>query len=414
MVPGEDQVLEAYGRHLGSRYADFLERTGLAVTVDEATGSVIRDTEGREYIDFVAGYGLFNFGHNPPQVVAALQEELSGSPLWNRPFLNERFAEVTDRLASLTPQGLDRILLTNTGAEAVESAIKLARLATGRKGIVAAVGGFHGFTLGALSVSGIPSQSRVFRPLLPGVKHVPFGDASAVDDALGEDTAAVILEPVQAEIGAIDPPEGYLSDVRDICDRYGALLIVDEIRTGMGRTGPLLAVEERDVVPDVVLMGKALGAGIAPIGALVGPSRLWTKVGLSFAMTASSFSGNRLSCTAALATLDLLEESSSLQRGKENATILAKALEEISRSMPEAVTKTSGRGLLLGLHLRTPDVASRVVQRCIASGLLTATAFCEPRCVLLEPPLTMAQDLTRRGAEMLLDACHDAVGQDLQ
>lgn len=401
----DGQVLEAYERHLGPRYAHFLEERGLAATVEEATGSTIRDSEGRAFIDFVAGYGLFNFGHNPPRIVEALRDELSASPLWNRPFLNERFAEVTEKLVSLTPDGLDRVLLTNTGAEAVESAVKLARLSTRKSRIVAAEGGFHGFTLGALSVSGIPSQTRPFRPLLPGVDHVPFGDASAMDEALDEDTAAVVLEPIQAEVGAIEPPDGYLAEVRELCDRYGALLVIDEIRTGMGRTGRLFAIEGEEVVPDILLLGKALAGGIVPVGALVASSEHWTKVGYSFAMTASSFSGNRLSCTATLATLDFLEEAAPLAQGAKNSAILEKAVTRIAGDVPGSVDGITGKGLLLGLHFETPDAARKTVSRCVGSGLLTATAFCNSRCILLEPPLVMEEETTSRGAEILAEAC---------
>jgi putrescine aminotransferase len=408
-MAGQERILSTYERHLGRRYAESLQAAGLDKTAAVANGAVIRDSSGREFIDFVAGFGVFNFGHNPPTVVHALREELDSSPLWNRPFLSERFAEVTERLVSIAPEGLDRVLLTSTGSEAVESAIKLARLSTGRSRLVAAEGGFHGYTLGALSVSGIPSQSRPFRPLLPDVEHVPFGDASAMAAALDKETAAVILEPVQAEIGAIDPPSGYLSEVRDLCDRHGVLLIVDEVRTGMGRTGPLFAVEDEGVVPDILLLGKALAAGIVPIGALIAPARLWTRVGLSFAMTASSFGGNRLACSAALATLGLLDNSQLLDRGRRNGAILAETLSELAWSMPELVLNVTGRGLLLGLHFETPGIAGEVVTHCIASGLLTATAFCNRRCLLLEPPLVMEEALTRRGAEVLVGACRKAV-----
>jgi putrescine aminotransferase len=401
-------ILNIYERHMGPRYAESLKAVGLDRTVAEANGALIRDAEGREYIDFVAGFGVFNFGHNPPAVIRALRQELDSSPLWNRPFLSERFAEVADRLVSIAPEGLDRVILTSTGSEAVESAIKLARLSTGRSRIIAAAGGFHGYTLGALSVSGIPSQSRLFRPLLPDVEHVPFGDASAMAAALEKETAAVILEAIQAEIGAIEPPKGYLSEVRNLCDRHGVLLIVDEVRTGMGRVGPLFAVEDEGVVPDILLVGKALAAGIVPIGALIAPARLWARVGLSFAMTASSFGGNRLACTAALATLDLLANSESLAQGRRNSAILTDALANLGRSMPEFIASVTGRGLLLGLHFETPGIASDVVRRCAASGVLTATAFCNRRCVLLEPPLVMDEELARRGVQLLAQACRAA------
>jgi len=222
-----ESVLQAYRTHISSNYADFLERMDLACTVEEARGTIIRDSRGRSFIDFIAGYGVFNFGHNPSDVVRALCAELEAAPLWNRPFLQAPAARLAERLAALTGGALDRVLLCSTGAETVDSAIKLARLSTRRTEIVAAQGGFHGFTLGALSLCGIPIHARPYEPLLPDVTHVAFGDAQALAAAVSARTAAVVLEPVQAEIGAETPPAGYLAEARAICDAAGALLIVD-------------------------------------------------------------------------------------------------------------------------------------------------------------------------------------------
>lgn len=401
-----DEILGAHGRHMGSSYARALERLGLATTAVEARGATITTGDGRTLIDFVAGFGVFNFGHNPPAVVDALQEALRCNPLWNRPLLSEPFAEAAAALVEVTPPGLDRVLFTSSGAEAVDSAIKLARLSTGRKAIVAAEGGFHGFTLGALSVSGIPSQSRYFEPLLPGVQHVPFGDLAAMAAAVTDETAAVLLEPVQAEIGGITPPDRYLAEVREICDRHGALLMVDEVRTGMGRTGPMFAVEDDGVVPDILLVGKSLAAGIVPIGAMLAPARLWARVGLSFAMSASSFGGNRLACIAASATLRFARETSALAQGTRTGHILDGALNDIPVD-GKALTKVTGRGMLRGVHFANARLAGEAVRRVIDRGVLVATAFCNPACMLLEPPLVAEPELIRVGAAAIADVCRD-------
>ena len=324
-----ESVLAAYRAHISANYADFLERVDLACTVAEARGTTIRDSRGRTFLDFVAGYGVFNFGHNPPEVVSALRQELDAAPLWNRPFLQAPLAALAERLTARTGGLLDRVLLCSSGAEAVDSAIKLARLSTRRSGIVSAHGAFHGFTLGALSLCGLPVHARPFEPLLPDVTHVPFGDPTALAAAVSRNTAAVVLEPVQAEIGAEAPPAGFLAEARAICDAAGALLVVDEVRTGMGRTGPLFAVEDDGVVPDLLVLGKSLGAGIVPIGALLAQHRTWGRFGLTFSMSASSFSGNRLACVAALATLDLIERSDVLERARESAAALRGGLERL-------------------------------------------------------------------------------------
>jgi putrescine aminotransferase len=400
-----ESVLQAYRAHISSNYADFLERMDLACTVEEARGTIIRDSRGRSFIDFIAGYGVFNFGHNPSDVVRALCAELEAAPLWNRPFLQAPTARLAERLAALTRGALDRVLLCSTGAEAVDSAIKLARLSTRRTEIVAARGAFHGFTLGALSLCGIPVHARPYEPLLPDVTHVAFGDAPALAAAVSARTAAVVLEPVQAEIGAETPPAGYLAEARSICDAAGALLVVDEVRTGMGRTGPLFAIEEDGVMPDILLVGKSLGSGIVPIGAMLAHRRIWGRVGLTFTMSASSFSGNRLACIAALATLDQVDRSDVLERARKSAAVLRAGLEQLHTAHATLLDRITGRGLLVGLHFRTPQMASDVARIAIQRGLLVATAFCNNRCILLEPPLTITEAEIGQALHVLSEAC---------
>jgi len=403
-----EELLDAYRAHLSPNYADFLERLDLACTVDDARGIMLRDARGRSFIDFVSGYGIFNFGHNPPEIVRALRDELDAAPLWNRPFLQAPLARLASRLSALTAGELEKVLICSTGAEAVDSAIKLARLATRRTGIVAAQGSFHGFTLGALSLCGLPVHSRPFAPLLPDVTHVPFGDTAALAAAVSRSTAAVILEPVQAEIGAEVPPAGYLAAARAICDDAGALLVADEVRTGMGRTGPMFAVQDAGVMPDVLLVGKSLAGGIVPIGAMLARGRLWTRFGLSFSMSASSFSGNRLACVAALATLDLVERDGVLAPARESAALLRQALVELHGRHPDLLSRVTGCGLLLGLHFATPAIAGEVIRASIRDGLLVAAAFCNNRCVLLEPPLIVDRDTIGRAMEILTNVL-DAV-----
>lgn len=402
-----EQLLTAYREYINPNYAAFLQRLGLDGTVEEAKGARIVDDRGRKFIDFVAGYGIFNLGHNPPSIIAALRSELDALPLWNRPFLNAPLAELAARLVELAPGDLQRVFVCSTGAEAIESAIKLARLAARRTEIVAAEGAFHGFTLGALSVSGIPGQSRPYRPLLPGIRHVPFGDADALADAVSNETAAVLLEPVQAEVGAVTPPQGYLTRARDICDQHGALLVIDEVRTGMGRTGPLFAVQHEGVTPDILVLGKSLGGGIVPIGAIVARPQVWGRFGLSFAMTASSFAGNRLACVSALAALAMLEEERVLDAGQRSAGALWAGLTQLAATFPNLIDRLTGKGMLVGLQLHDHRVADAVVNRAISKGLLIATAFCNSRCILVEPPLIIGQTDLSRGLKAVGEALRE-------
>jgi putrescine aminotransferase len=215
----------------------------------------------------------------------------------------------------------------------------------------------------------------------------------------------VVLEPVQAEIGAETPPAGYLAEARSICDAAGALLVVDEVRTGMGRTGPLFAIEEDGVMPDILLVGKSLGSGIVPIGAMLAHRRIWGRVGLTFTMSASSFSGNRLACIAALATLDQVDRSDVLERARKSAAVLRAGLEQLHTAHATLLDRITGRGLLVGLHFRTPQMASDVACIAIQRGLLVATAFCNNRCILLEPPLTITEAEIGQALHVLSEAC---------
>jgi len=397
------QILAAYKKYLNPNYAGFLERLGLDCTVEKAEGSLIRDSRGDEFIDFLAGYGIFNLGHNPPEIIAALRSEFDGLPMWNRPFLSEPLAQLASKLVEITPAELDRVFICSTGAEAVDSAVKLARLSTGRAEIIAAEGGFHGFTLGALSVSGIAQQSHPFKPLLPEVRHVPFGDAKALLDAVSDKTAAVLLEPVQAEIGAVSPPAGYLSAAREICDRSGALLLIDEARTGMGRTGPLFAIEHESIAPDVLILGKSLAGGIVPIGAIIAHSKIWRRFGLSFAMSASSFAGNRLACVAALATLKVFTEQEVLKKGKSVGQALWNRLSKLAAEYSKLVSGVSGKGLLAGIHFHDHRIANEVVLRSIRKGLLIGIAFCQRRCILLEPAITIPPSELHQGMSLFCE-----------
>lgn len=395
-------LLQSYRNHISKPYADFLERLGLARSILRATGAELVDSSGKTYIDFIAGFGIFNLGHNPPELLADLHRELDSLPLWNRPFINERLAQLAQKLTGLLPACLDKVFVCSTGAEAIDSAIKLVRLSTRRQQIVAATGAFHGYTIGALSLCGIPAQRKSFEPLLPEIKFVPFGDTDALVSAVNEETAAVFLEPIQAEIGGIDPPSGYVAAAREVCNQTGALLVLDEVRTGMGRTGSLFACTSEQVIPDLLVIGKSLAGGIVPIGAVVARSVIWGRFGLSFAMSASSFAGNRLACTAAMAALRLASEPAFLKHANEVSDYLWTGLRKIQQEFSTKQIRLSGKGMLIGLHLPDPQVTAQIVNCCVDQGLLMAKAFCNNRAILIEPPLILTRQEAKKGLEILI------------
>ncbi len=397
----ENYLLKAYREYINPNYIDFIEKLGIAHTVQDARGAIIKDSNGKSYIDFIAGYGIFNLGHNPPDLIKALQKELYSSPHWNRPFLNEPLVQLAEKLVEVTPNELDKVFICSTGAEAVDSAIKLARLSTRRSKIVAATGAFHGYSLGALSVCGIPAQRGSFEPLLPDVEFVPFNDRNALKKVVTQETAAVLLEPVQAEIGGESAVKGYLSSARRICDKAGALLIIDEIRTGIGRTGPLFAIEHERIVPDILVIGKSLAGGIVPIGAILAKSNLWGRFGLSFSMSASSFAGNRLACVAGNEILKILKKEEIFENGIQISEILWAGLGDLIKQYPELFQRITGKGLLIGLHFSSAKVANEVIRLSISDGLLVAAAFCNNRCLLIEPPLILKREQAERGLDIL-------------
>lgn len=392
--------LETYARHVSTQYVEFLRRQGLALDIVRAEGALVYDREGKRYIDGIAGYGNLNVGHNHPRVVEAVVEELRSPRPYNWPFLSDAQTRLAEKLAQVAPGDLSCSLVVNSGSEAVESALKLVRLATGKHRVVSAHGGWHGFTLGALSVSE-PSLCRSFAPLLEGVTHVSYGDVGAVEQALDARTGAVIIEPIQAESGAVVPPSGYVREIADLCRRRNVVLILDEIKTGIGKTGRLFACEHENAVPDILLVGKALGGGVMPIGAMVARSGLWSKFGLSFPMSSSSAAGNAPACAAGLATLEVVEsERLCAQAARTGARALA-AFRELAREFPSIVTGASGRGLLIALHTDGLRSAARIVSGCASRGLLVMTAFCDRTRILFEPPLCITDEQTDFALDVL-------------
>jgi putrescine aminotransferase len=383
--------MATYARHVSGPYVEFLERRGLALDIVGAAGAIVWDRDGTRYLDCIAGYGNVGVGHNHPRVLEAVIAELRSPRPYNWPFLSDAQTRLAEELARLAPGALDRSLIVNSGSEAVDSALKLVRLATGKHRMISARGAWHGFTLGALSVSE-PSLCRSFAPLGEGVTHVPYGDLDALEQAMDERTGALILEPIQGDGGGIVPPAGYLREAAALCRRRNVVFILDEIKTGLGRTGHWFACEHEHAVPDILLLGKVLGGGAMPIGALIAGSELWTKFGLSFPMSSSSAAGNAPACAAGLATLEVIEREDLCAQAAATGERLLGALRALAGEFAPILTGASGRGLLLSLHTDSPRTASRLVAGCASNGLLVMTSFCNRTRVLLEPPLCITAE----------------------
>ncbi len=417
MVPDPQTLVEDTLR----KYAEFVNpglvklfRFGGVETVEwEAQGVVVRDVYGREYLDFSGGPAVFVLGHRHPRVVQAVVEQIQRMPMSVRAMPRRPEAELAALLAGLTPGDLRYSFFCNSGAEAVEGALKLARVATGRPHFVATEGAFHGKTFGALSATGRDKYRKPFEPLLPGFRHVPFGDADALEEAVDASVAAVIVEPIQGEGGVRIPPDDYLPRVREICDRAGALLIVDEVQTGLGRTGRMFACQHWDVVPDILTLAKGLGGGVMPLGAFVARPHLWKAFSEDPYLHSSTFGGNPAACAAGVATLTVLVEEKLPDRAAHMGELLLAALREVARRHPRWVRDVRGRGLLVGVEFTDPDVALLASAEAIARGVIFFFSLNRPEVVRLAPPLIVEQEHVE-AACVALDGALQAVAQAVE
>ena len=380
-------AFELFERHVNPGLAGLLRFTGLDVVEDHAEGVYVWDTSGRRYLDFLGLYGTLNLGHRHPRVVEAVKRQLDRMPMSVRVMISEPTARLAARLAEITPGDLSMSFFGNSGAEAVEAAFKLARIHTGKPEIITTERGFHGKTLGALSLTPKAEYQDPVRPLVPGVKVVPYGDAAAVAAAIGPETAAVIVEPVQGEGGVIVPPEGYLRELREITRERGVLLILDEVQTGMGRTGRLWAAEWEGVAPDLLTSAKALGGGVMPIGAVVGRAELFEPFKENPLIHSSTFGGNPLAAAAALAAIEVTLEEDLPARAQEMGAYLLDALAGLKADHPEFIADVRGKGLLVGVEFTDADIGAIVISELAARGVLTAFGLNNPKVVRLEPPL---------------------------
>ncbi|MGQ9692372.1 MAG: aspartate aminotransferase family protein [Thermaceae bacterium] len=380
-----------FQKHINPGLAGLLRFTGLDRVESHAEGVYVWDTTGKRYLDFLGLYGALNLGHRHPRVVEAVKRQLDRMPMSVRVLVSEPTARLAEKLAELTPEGLSMVFFGNSGAEAVEAAFKLARIHTGKPGIITTQGGFHGKTFGALSLTPKPEYQDPVRPLVPGVKAVPYGDLEAFEEAIDEDTAAVILEPVQGEGGIRVPPEGYLKGVRRITRERGVLLIADEVQTGLGRTGRFWGVDWEGVAPDLLTSAKALGGGVMPIGAVVGRPELFEVFRKNPLVHSSTFGGNPLAAAAALAALEVTVEENLPERALQMGHRLMEGLKALAQAYPDLIQEVRGRGLMVGIEFVDADIGALCVAELAERGVLTAFGLNNPKVVRLEPPLIVEE-----------------------
>ncbi|MGI5506423.1 aspartate aminotransferase family protein [Lentzea sp. CA-135723] len=383
-------VAALYRRHLSSGRAGLAQFTGGHLETDSLGARV--HASGHEYLD-CGGYGVFLLGHRHPVVTSAVIEQIGRNPMATRLLLEPTAAVAAQALAAVTPAGLDRVHFVNSGAEAVEAAIKFAR-AQGRTTLVSAVNGYHGKTTGALSLTARAVYQQPFRPLLPDVQHVPYGDASAIADFLAahRDRACVVLEPVQGEGGVVLPPPGYLREVSRLCTEHGALFVLDEVQTGLGRLGTWWGADREDVVPDVLLVGKNLSGGVIPVAAAVTTDKIYAPFDHDPLLHTSTFAASPVAMAAATATIAVIEEEGLVGRARDLGEHLLVNLRSIAeREAPHLGLVIRGAGLLIGVETPTAHLAGDLVLELMSQRVLVNHSLNAGTVLRLTPPAVLTE-----------------------
>lgn len=364
------------------------------------SGSVFKDVLGREYLDFLGGYGMMDLGWSHPDVVNAVKAQLNRSPMPSQELIDPLRGVLAKLLASITPGDLKYSWFAASGAEANEAAMKIAKLYTGKTAFIVGVKAFHGKTMGALSLMGKADYRAPMGALYAGqVYHVPFGDADAVEKQLeicekvGIGVAAVMFEPIQGESGAIVPPDDFWPRIRAATQKYGVLLIADEVQTGLGRTGKLWGVEHWDVTPDILTVAKSLGGGVMPISAVCTTEKIYQPMMYPNPfMHTTTTGGGALACSAAIAAIHVTLRERLWEKAAEKGEYLISNLKKFAEQYPLIYEKITGKGLLIGMHFQTPDIGYKVASGLFKRGVLVAGTLTSAQTIRIEPPLIVTQE----------------------
>lgn len=388
------EIVRLYKDHISADLARLLRLTGFGALEERGEGCWVFDEAGNRYLDFSGGYGVLSLGHRHPRVVAAVKDQLDHLALSSKVFLNPLQAKLAKRLADITPGNLAISFFCNSGTEAIEAALKVARLATGRTGFVSTENSFHGKTFGGLSISGRKTYKEPFAPLLPNCHVIPFGDGKALDERLDDSIAAFIVEPIQGEGGIHVASSDYLKLARKLCSERGILFIVDEIQSGLCRSGKWFAIEHAEVVPDIITLAKALGGGVMPIGAMVTTKEVAKAYRGRPLLHTSTFGGNPLACRAALASLEVMEEENLCTKAWEKGKILIAKLAEVAQEYQDLIADVRGVGLLAGVEFKEDKYGGSVIFEMVKQKVIAVYTLNQPKVLRFEPSLLVeAQEI---------------------
>jgi putrescine aminotransferase len=379
-------------------------------------GSVLQDLLGREYIDCLGGFGIFSAGVNHPKVVKAVTDQMQRMALNSQELLEPWRAALARVLAEVTPGDLQNSFFINNGTDAIEGAIKLTRLYTRRNTFISTIGGFHGKSMGALSLMGKASFREPFQSGLQDVRFVPYGDAQALEDefrrceAVGVQIAGVVLEPVQGEAGGVVPPADFFPRARDLCTRYGALLIADEIQTGMGRTGKLWGVDHWNVVPDIMCIGKSIGGGVMPLSAFISTPAIWEVMVPNPIIHSTTFGGNPLACAAGIAAIQVTIEEDLPGQAAMKGEFLLRELGCLRDRYPQVLKAAQGKGLLIGMEFPVQEIGWQVASGLFKRGVLVAGTYSKAQVIRIEPALAIPMELLQEMLNRLEDTFREVAG----
>jgi acetylornithine/N-succinyldiaminopimelate aminotransferase len=389
-------------RHLFFRFLAQTSDSPIAIEVDHAEGMYVYDVHGKSYLDLISGISVSNLGHSHPAIVNAVknQAEKYMHLMVYGEFIESPQVHLASLLTSVLPPSLDNVFLVNSGSEAVEGALKLAKRFTGRQGIVSFNQAYHGSSHGALSVTGSESIKRSFRPLLPGISFLPFNHIPSLE-RIDSSIACVIIEPVQGEAGVIIPDKPFMKALRRRCSETGSLLIFDEIQTGFGRTGNLFAFMDLGILPDILLLAKGMGGGM-PLGAFIASGEIMRVLTCSPVLGhITTFGGHPVSCAAAHAMLKILLETKPWETVKQKENLFRKYL------VHPAIKEIRSAGLLMALEIGDSDRIKKVIQICLREGLITDWFLFRDTALRIAPPLIITEDQVKQASEIILKALNE-------
>jgi putrescine aminotransferase len=415
------ETVDAYERYVNRGFIGYrksVTEAGQYAAVEwSGCGAVLQDLLGRQYIDCLGGYGIFSAGVNHPKIVKAVADQMERMALNSQELLEPWRAALARLLAMVTPGELQNAFFINNGTDAIEGAIKLARLYTRRNTFVSTLGGFHGKSMGSLSLMGKASFREPFLGGLQDVRFVPYGDAGALEAELakaaqvGTPIAAFVVEPVQGEAGGVVPPDDYLPRVRELCTRHGTLLIADEIQTGMGRTGKLWGVDHSGVAPDIMCLGKSIGGGVMPLSAFIAPADIWEVMIPNPIIHSTTFGGNPMACAAGIAAIEVTLEEDLPGQAAAKGEFLLRELGGLRERYPGVLVDAHGRGLLLGMEFPTDELGFAVAAGLFKRGVLVAGTYSKARTIRIEPALGIPMELLQEMLNRLEDTFREVAGR---